>query len=84
MNPSTGGPLTFLPSSTVLGLVFLCFPTAWPGSAFVPPSATFPGFAYAGTNAQTMFWGEIMPGNAPVHAHLFLGPPLDLEKMQEF
>ena len=83
-NPSTGGPLTFPPSSTVLGLVFSRFPTAWPGSAFAPPSAAFPGFAYAGTDAQTMFRGEITPGNAPTHAHLFPGPPLDLEKMQEF
>ena len=83
-NPSTGGPLTFPPSSTVPGLAFSRFPTAWPGSAFAPPPAAFPGFAYAGTDAQTMFRGEIMPGNAPAHAHLFPGPPLNLEKMREF
>ena len=74
VNPSTGGPLTYPPSSAVLGLAFLTFPTAWPGSAFVPPSTASPGLAYAGTNAQVFFRAEIMPGNAFVHPHFTLGP----------
>jgi len=73
-----------LASSAVPGLAFSCFPTAWPGSAFAPPSAAFPWFAYAETEAQTMFQGGIMPGNAPAHAHFSLGHPLDLEKTCKF
>jgi len=73
-NPSTGGPLTYLPSSAVPGLTFSTFPTAWPRSAFVPPSAASPGLAYAGTNAQVFFWAEITPGNVFMHPHFTLGP----------
>ena len=72
-NPSTGGPLTYPPSSTVLGLAFSTFPAAWPGSAFAPHSAASPGLAYAGTNAQVFFRAEIMPGNAFADAHFTLG-----------
>jgi len=81
---SAAVPVAHLASSTVPGLAFLHFPTAWPGSVFVPPSATFLGFAYAGTNTQTMFWGEIMPGNAPTHTHFSPGHPLNLEKTCKF
>jgi len=73
-NPSTGGPLTYPPSSTVPGLTFSTFPATWPGSMFAPPSAASLGLAYAGTNAQVFFWVEIMPGNAFVHPHFTLGP----------
>jgi len=73
-NPSTGGPLTYPPSSAVPGLVFLTFPAAWPGSVFAPPSAASPGLAYAGTNAQVFFWAEITPRNAFAHPHFTPGP----------
>jgi len=73
-NPSTGGPLTYPPSSAVPGLAFSTFPATWPRSAFVPPSTASPGLAYAGTNAQVFFQVEIMPGNVFTHLHFTLGP----------
>jgi len=73
-NPSTGGPLTYLPSSTVPGLAFSTFPAAWPGSTFAPPSAASLGLTYAGTNAQVFFQAEITPGNAFAHPHFTPGP----------
>ena len=83
-NPSVVVPVAHLTSSTVPGLAFSHFPTTWTGSTFAPPSATFPGFAYAGTDAQTIFQGGITPRNVPVHAHFSLGPPLNLEKTRKF
>ena len=73
VNPSTGGPLTYPPSSAVPGLMFLTFPAAWPGSTFAPPSTASLGLTYAGTNAQVFFWAEITPGNAFADAHFTLG-----------
>jgi len=74
VNPSTGGPLAYLPSSTVPGLAFSTFPATWPGSTFAPPSAASPGLAYAGTNAQVFFRAEITPRNAFAHPHFTPGP----------
>jgi len=66
-------PLGYPPSSVVPGLVFLCFPTALQGPAFVPLSAAVPVFAYAGTSAQAFSQAQITPGNVLAHAHFTPG-----------
>jgi len=69
VNPSMVGPVAYLPSGAALELAFLPYSATPPGYVFVPSSATVPWFTHAGTPAQTMFWAEIMPGNAFAHAH---------------
>jgi len=63
------GPHVYPASGTVLGLVFVPFPTAPSGYTLAAPSTTVPGSTHAGISTLTCFRAEIMPRNVFAHAH---------------
>lgn len=72
-NRSVVVPLAYPPSNGVLGLTFSHFPTASPGNAFAPSFSATAGSAYALSNAEMYFRGQITSGNAHAHMHFSLG-----------
>ena len=73
VNRSEVVPLTYPPSSGVLGLTLSPFPAASPGHAFAPLNSTTTRSAYALSNAGMYFRGQITSGNAHAHTHFSLG-----------
>jgi hypothetical protein len=67
-------PPPYPPLSAVLGLALSRLSAASAGPVFAPFFASVPGSAYTRIFVPTRFQGEIMPGNALVHAHFPLGP----------